>query len=120
MTLVLFMLTMDKVDDIAMLKLLEGKQRSHGRDVFLTQALLIGCRLPMMLDNVCGGKTRKRAMELLEQFGMVGRQGFKPSELSCGQQQRVAIARALSYRPILLFAYEPTALDSMMGHKVMV
>ena len=77
-------------------------------------------QLPMELDDISGGKSRRRAMELLEQFGMENRQGFKPSELSGGQQQRVAIARALANCPKLLFADEPTAaLDSVMGRKVM-
>ena len=85
---------------------------------FLTA--LENVRLPMELDDVSSGKSRKRAMELLQQFGMAERQSFRPSELSGGQQQRVAIARALANRPKLLFADEPTAaLDSMMGRKVM-
>jgi putative ABC transport system ATP-binding protein len=77
-------------------------------------------QLPMELDDVSNGKSRRRAMELLAQFGMEDRQSFKPSELSGGQQQRVAIARALANSPKLLFADEPTAaLDSVMGRKVM-
>ncbi len=85
---------------------------------FLTA--LENVRLPMELDDVSSGKSRNRAMELLEQFGMAERQNFRPSELSGGQQQRVAIARALANRPKLLFADEPTAaLDSVMGRKVM-
>ena len=77
-------------------------------------------QLPMELDDVSSGKSRRCAMELLAQFGMDDRQGFRPSELSGGQQQRVAIARALANSPKLLFADEPTAaLDSVMGRKVM-
>ena len=77
-------------------------------------------QLPMELDDVSSTKSRRRAMELLAQFGMEDRQGFRPSELSGGQQQRVAIARALANSPKLLFADEPTAaLDSVMGRKVM-
>ncbi len=77
-------------------------------------------QLPMELDDVSSAKSRKRAMELLAQFGMGDREGFRPSELSGGQQQRVAIARALANSPKLLFADEPTAaLDSVMGRKVM-
>ena len=77
-------------------------------------------QLPMELDDVSSTKSRRRAMELLAQFGMEDRQGFRPSELSGGQQQRVAIARALANNPKLLFADEPTAaLDSVMGRKVM-
>lgn len=77
-------------------------------------------QLPMELNDISAGKARKRALELLEEFGLKERQNFKPAELSGGQQQRVAIARALANSPRLLFADEPTAaLDSVMGRKVM-
>ena len=43
-----------------------------------------------------GGKERStRAEKLLQDLGLEGKEGNKPSELSGGQQQRVSIARAL-------------------------
>jgi putative ABC transport system ATP-binding protein len=59
---------------------------------------------------------RGRALQLLDQVGVVELAGNLPSELSGGEQQRVAIARALANAPRLLLADEPTGnLDSRNG-----
>ncbi len=59
---------------------------------------------------------RSRALQLLEQFGVLELAGNLPSEISGGEQQRVAIARALANAPRLLLADEPTGnLDSHNG-----
>jgi len=59
---------------------------------------------------------RSRAMQLLDQVGVLELAGNLPSELSGGEQQRVAIARALANAPRLLLADEPTGnLDSNNG-----
>ncbi|MDQ5894227.1 MAG: polar amino acid transport system ATP-binding protein [Actinomycetota bacterium] len=75
-----------------------------------------------VIDNVTLGAVRahgesrkeanERARQLLERFGLGGRENDKPDQLSGGQQQRVALTRALAGRPRALLLDEVTsALD---------
>jgi polar amino acid transport system ATP-binding protein len=83
-----------------------------------------------VLDNVtlgpvrAGGagrsQAREDARELLDRFGLGGREDEKPDNLSGGQQQRVAIIRALATRPRALLLDEVTsALDPELVGEVL-
>jgi putative ABC transport system ATP-binding protein len=80
-----------------------------------TLTVLENIILPMDLAGN-NRERRPRAIELLDQVGVLDLAENLPSELSGGEQQRVAIARALANEPRLLLADEPTGnLDSRNG-----
>lgn len=62
----------------------------------------------------------KRAMEILERFGIGSKANSRPNRISGGQQQRVAIARSLIMSPDMILADEPTGnLDTKTGDEIM-
>jgi molybdate transport system ATP-binding protein len=59
------------------------------------------------------GERRRRALELLERFGLEAAADSPPGELSGGERQRLALARAIARRPGALLLDEPlSALDA--------
>jgi putative ABC transport system ATP-binding protein len=106
-----------------------ARSRARGRYVgFVFQSFLL---LPSLtaLDNVllaaryagrAGADARRRARDLLAQFGVLERQGHYPPQLSGGEQQRVAFCRAVLNDPPVLLADEPTGnLDDANGRVIL-
>lgn len=63
----------------------------------------------------------ERALNILEQVGLLDKKDEHPSNLSGGQQQRVAIGRALALEPRIILFDEPTsALDPELVNEVLV
>lgn len=62
----------------------------------------------------------KKAMEIMDRFGIATKANSYPNRISGGQQQRVAIARSLIMNPKLILADEPTGnLDTKTGDEIM-
>lgn len=62
----------------------------------------------------------KKAMDIMERFGIAEKANSYPNRTSGGQQQRVAIARSLIMSPRLILADEPTGnLDTKTGDEIM-
>ena len=66
-----------------------------------------------------GATEKKRARELLANFGILELENRKPDAISGGQKQRAALARAANSSPCLLLLDEPfAALDPLLRERM--
>lgn len=91
----------------------------QGFNLFSSLNAIEQVELPLNYLGIGKREAHQRALDALEEVGMLHRAKNFPAELSGGEKQRVAIARALAKMPQLLFADEPTsALDAASGSTV--
>lgn len=76
--------------------------------------------VPLLINNKSNKENSKRAIELLENFGLKNRMKYFPKKLSGGEQQRVAIARALANNPKYLLCDEPTGALDKKNEKIVL
>lgn len=78
------------------------------------------CLAPQLLNIGTKEEIEQKALEIINQVGLLAKKDNYPCELSGGQQQRVAIARALILNPDILCFDEPTsALDPELTGEVL-
>ena len=76
--------------------------------------------IPLMIKGIDKKEREAKALELMDRFGLTGKEKQKVSELSGGERQRVCICRALISNPDVILADEPTGnLDFENGQIVL-
>ena len=84
------------------------------------QTVLSNVELALTISGISNRERKKRALDALDQVGLLDQAHKKPNQMSGGQMQRVAIARALVNDPDIVLADEPTgALDTKTSVQVM-
>jgi len=82
--------------------------------------VLDNVQLPLIFAGLPPTVRERRAMDLLDRFGIAHVAHKRPTLLSGGQQQRVSVARSLVNDPEILIADEPVGnLDAVSAEAVM-
>lgn len=83
--------------------------RQSGRSLLPDLSTQSNVELPQILSGMEATQRAARAKELLALVKLSGKEHYKPTQLSAGEQQRNAIAVALANRPKILLADDLTS-----------
>ena len=71
-------------------------------------SVLENVMLPGLIDKNDKKIIKEKAIDILNDLGLIAKINNRPSQLSGGEKQRVAIARAIMNNPSIILADEPT------------
>lgn len=115
----------DSVYDYSSMELVYYQRKTMGImyqsfNLIPSLTVLDNVQLPLIFAGFPPSTRERRAMELLDRFGIAHVAHKRPALLSGGQQQRVSVARSLVNDPEILIADEPVGnLDAVSAEAVM-
>lgn len=88
--------------------------------LLMDQSVFDNVALPLLISGEQSKDVQRRVRAALDKVGLLGKETFKPIQLSGGEQQRVGIARAVVKKPDIILADEPTGnLDPDLSRDIM-
>jgi putative ABC transport system ATP-binding protein len=115
----------DSIYDFAPMDLVMYQRKTMGImyqsfNLIPSLTVLDNVQLPLIFAGFSPAVRERRAMELLDRYGIAHVAHKRPALLSGGQQQRVSVARSLVNDPEILIADEPVGnLDAVSAEAVM-